>query len=240
MPENVNLREQLELLAKLQKRDSELFDIETKLKTFPEKIKEIENSIESKMTSLNEAEEKLKRLLVSKNEKETEIQAKEEKILKHQGDLYQIKTNKEYTALQSEINNIRADSSLLEEALINIFDAIEAGQADCKKQKTLFENEKVLTEKEKQSMQQEEKDMAEKANEVKAKKSELSQKIIPDVLSKYERILKNRGRAALAWIKDGCCGECNIQLRPQVINEAKIKKELIFCENCARILYAED
>ena len=36
------------------------------------------------------------------------------------------------------------------------------------------------------------------------------------------------------------CGGCNMNLPPQVINEIMMKKNLIFCESCARILYIEE
>jgi len=36
---------------------------------------------------------------------------------------------------------------------------------------------------------------------------------------------------------NGACQGCNMNVPPQVINEVKMKNELIICENCSRILY---
>jgi len=36
------------------------------------------------------------------------------------------------------------------------------------------------------------------------------------------------------------CGACNINLPPQVINEIRLKQELIHCGSCARILYINE
>ena len=73
-----------------------------------------------------------------------------------------------------------------------------------------------------------------------AARAEQAKEIAPDIIKPYERIKKGRGRVALAKIEDGFCGECNMQLRPQVINEVRLRQKAVFCENCARMLYEEE
>ena len=60
------------------------------------------------------------------------------------------------------------------------------------------------------------------------------------VLAHYERVLANRDGLALAAVKNNACQGCFRILPPQVINEVKKKEDLIFCDNCARILYSEE
>jgi predicted nucleic acid-binding Zn-ribbon protein len=52
-------------------------------------------------------------------------------------------------------------------------------------------------------------------------------------------VRKNRGKTAIAKIDGEFCGECNMKLRPQVINEARLKENVVICESCQRILYTE-
>ena len=73
--------------------------------------------------------------------------------------------------------------------------------------------------------------------ELDAKRAGFIQDIDKGILSKYEKILENRGGTALGRVNGEFCGACHMTLRPQVINEAKLKKNPVFCENCARILY---
>ena len=238
--ENIDIKETMKNLIDLQKLDSEIFDLESKKDTFPGRLAEMDESLESKKSGMEDAEEDLKSLQVKKNEKETDMQEKEDKIRKHEGDLYQIKNNKEYSALQHEIDSIRADVSLIEEDIINLFDKIEEAQAKCNEEKKIFDEEKSQVEKEKTSIKQEEVALTGRLEELNAKRGEFTSKIAPDILSRYETILKNRGRSALARIEGEFCGECNMQLRPQIINAAQLKKNMVFCESCSRILYVED
>jgi predicted nucleic acid-binding Zn-ribbon protein len=240
MTEGVVIKEEIKKLAQLQGLDTEIFDLRSKKEAIPLQVKEMDESLESKQSGAKNAEEELKKIQLTKNEKEMDMQAKEELIKKHESELYQIKNNKEYKALQQEIDSIKADVSLLEEDLINLFDEIEKVQARCEGEKKIFEEEKQNVEKEKQNMKAEEKALAERLNELNAKRGEFVKTIDPGILGQYERILENRGRIALARIDGEFCSECNIHLRPQTLNEVKLKKQVVCCESCARILYAED
>jgi predicted nucleic acid-binding Zn-ribbon protein len=240
MTENTDMKEQIQKLVKLQELDSEIFDLRSKKETFPARLKEMDDSLESKKTGAKTAEDELKKLQVAKSEKETEMQAKEDQIRKHEGDLFQIKNNKEYTALKQEIESIKADVSLLEDAIITLLDQIEAAQSRCEEEKKLFEAEKQSTDKEKESIKSEEKVLDQRLSELSAKRAEFLKEVDANILPRYQRILENRGKVAITKIDGEFCGECNMTLRPQIINEAQLRKNLVFCENCGRMLYVEE
>lgn len=240
MAEDNGTREQIGKLVQLQELDSEIFDIRSRKESFPGKVKEMDDSLDDKKGGMENAEEELKKLQVTKGGKETDMQVKEEQVKKYESDLYQIKNNKEYTALQQEINSIKADISLLEENIINLFDEIEAAQKKSEDEKKIFEEEKQKVEKEKAVIEDEEKKLSACLDELTAKRAEAAKEISPDFLEQYERILKSRGRVGLTPVNGEFCGGCNMQLRPQIINEAKLRKTLVFCENCCRMLYAEE
>jgi uncharacterized protein len=240
MPEAIDVRGELKKLIELQGVDLEMFELKSELDSFPARLAEMDASLETKKSGMNAAEQELKRLQVLKNEKETDMQEREEKIKKHEGDLYQIKNNKEYQALQQEINSIRADVSIIEDAIIGLFDQIESAQAAFAEEKRKFEEEGVAVEKEKTVIRQEEQAMRSQLTGLESKRSDLAGSVSPEILSQYQRILDKWGKAAIAVVKGEFCGECNMQLRPQIMNEANLKKELILCESCGRILYAED
>ena len=240
MAEVLGFKEQIRKLVQLQELDSEIFDLTAKKETFPVRIKEMDDSLEAKKGGMEAADTEFKRLQVLKGEKETDMQAKEEKIAKHDSELYQIKNNKEYQALQQEINSIKADVSLLEEELINLFDEIEKARVKCEAEKKIFEKETQDVEKEKQAIKTEETELTARLGDITSKRSEFAEGVAHDVLDKYQKILAKRGRIAITPVKDEFCGACNMHLRPQIINDAKIQKNLVLCENCVRILYVED
>jgi len=239
MKQTIDMKEEIKKLVEVQKLDEEKYDLQSLLETFPEKIKEMDELLEAKKDAAQNTGEELKVLQVLKNEKETEMQIKEEKINKHKMDLYQIKNNKEYTALEQEIKSIRADVSILEEEIIGYFDKIEEARILRERKKVAFESEGKKFEQKKVEIAAEEKKLLESLSRIDSTRGALAKNIAPKVLEVYERIIKNKGRIALAKVNGDFCGGCNMQLRPQIVNDAKLQKNIVYCENCGRMIYAE-
>ena len=236
----VNVEEQTKMLLELQELDSEVLDKKNVLKFIPEKVKQLDAELESKSASLKCLEEELKKVQLVHKEKEGDLQTKEEAIKKHQSQLSQIKTNKEYTALQKEIDSLKADSSLLEEDIINSLDKIDEIKKNIAKEKEIFEIEKNKTGEDKKKMEVECKKAEAEYNDLSNKRKEFASKIDRSILSKYDRILHNKNGLAMVPVVSNACGGCNMNLPPQVINEARLRRELVFCGNCARILYSKE
>ena len=55
--------------------------------------------------------------------------------------------------------------------------------------------------------------------------------------AKYEQLLKTRQGLAIVPVNNNNCGYCYMRVTHQKINEIKMYKDLVFCENCVRILY---
>ena len=67
----------------------------------------------------------MKALQLQMKQKEGELQTREDQIKKLNTQLMQLKTNREYTAMQHEIDTLKADNSLMEEAIIAVLDGID-------------------------------------------------------------------------------------------------------------------
>jgi len=240
MKQTTDIKEEIKKLVEVQKLDEEKYELQSLLETFPEKIQEMDKLLEAKKSEAQNTGEELKALQVLKNEKEMEMQSKEEKINKHKMDLNQIKNNKEYTALEQEIKSIAADVSVLEEEIIGYLDKIEEARILSEKNKKSFETEGEKIEQEKTEITAEEKKLLESLSKIGSARGDLVKNIAPQVLEVYERIIKNKGRIALAKVNGDFCGGCNLQLRAQIVNDAKLQKKIVSCENCGRMIYVEN
>jgi len=233
------MQETIKMLIELQQFDSVLFEKKKLMDDIPKKMQELDAMLEEKSTNLRIMEEESKKLLISRKEKEGDLKAKEEAVKKHQAQLYQVKTNQEYTALEKEIGSVTADSSLLEEEIITLLDRVDEIKKKIAKEKEILDEERKKADAEKMMMESQRKAAEAEYENLSGKRKEFASKINKDALAKYERILYKRDGLAMVPVLGGACGGCNMNLPPQVINEAKMKKKLTFCGNCARILYSE-
>ena len=84
--------------------------------------------------------------------------------------LYQIKTNKEYTALETEIAGFEADKSVLEEEILNIFDQIEAIEKAVSDEKKKLGEDKKRIDGEKKKIDSEKSDIEKRLAESEEKR----------------------------------------------------------------------
>ena len=240
MTDKPPLEEQIKLLIELQGLDTHIFKIQDDLEQIPRDIKAIEEECKEAAAALKSAEDALKALQLKRKEREMDLESKEGNIKKLQTQLFQLKTNKEYSIMQEEIARIKADNSLIEEEIINILDQVDAQNREIQKEKELLKAEEAKFNEMKTKKSDESKSMESELEGLKKQRSTLAEKIEKKVLSKYEKIIHNRdGLAAVPVVNDSCQG-CFQVLPPQVINLVKLKEEIVLCENCSRILYSEE
>src|SRR3989338_8224598 len=127
--------EQIKSLIELQKVDADAYRVRKELVAFPAQQKKAEDAFDKKKAGLKAAEEAQKATLMQQKSKEGDLLSKEEKTKKLQAQLYQLKTNKEYAAMEMEIKGLKADQSVLEDEILRLLDAVESARAKVSQEK---------------------------------------------------------------------------------------------------------
>jgi len=235
-----NLKDQIRKLVELQIMDEEIFRFKRELREKPAELEALRVEFESKKVKLKELEDQLKVILVSQKELELDLKSKEEGISKADGSLSLLKTNKEYQARLLEIENLKADKSIVEEKILLGYDVVDAARKALETERAVVvQYEKEFNTKKKQV----DDDMAIIADQVKVKESQrerIAPEVRPDCLSRYERVLKNKDGLGIVKVEGHACGGCYMHLTEQVLNELKKYEQIIACDQCARILYLAD
>ena len=177
---------------------------------------------------------------------ELEIKQKDDQTKKYTGQMYEVKTNKEYTALKEEIDKAKGESGKLEDRLLQLMlkeDELKGAATRRNEELAGREREAKTTEGEVNT------ELAACAKEratLDAQRAEKLGSLGKALLFRYEQIRAARGGAPLARIiesptgGEAVCGECHVMVRPQIIVLAARQEEMVFCESCARILYLEN
>ncbi|MDP2910942.1 MAG: C4-type zinc ribbon domain-containing protein [Candidatus Omnitrophota bacterium] len=234
------IKDQILLLIDLQALDTQIYVLNKEKAAMPGQLKAMDDMIEAKKTGIKQAEENLKNVQLKLKEKEGSLQQKEEQIKKLQGQLSQLKTNKEYSTMLSEIDGIKADDSLIEEDIIKFMDEVDAARKKIAEEKELFKTEDARTQKEKEVINAKAADIEIRLSGFNEKRNVITPNIEKQVMSRYDRILKNKDGLAIVHIEGNSCGGCHMNLPSQVVSDAKMRESIIICGNCLRILYIED
>lgn len=234
----MGLKDEIRKIVQLQEIDTRVYALNRqKNKVLPDELTTVKENFEQRKQILSSFEEKVKEAQLKKKDKEIDLASKEENLLKYQGQLYQLKTNKEYQAKLSEIESLKADISLVEEDMLKIFDEIESEKSELVNQQSLLsKEEKTFKDKENEVLNQI-KDADAQIKNLQDKRGILAKDIAKEVLSQYEQLLKTRGGLAIVPVKGHDCGACHLMVTHQKINEIKMYEHLVLCESCVRIFY---
>jgi hypothetical protein len=236
----VDLRHEIDNLIKLQTIDTEIYALKYEKEAKPQEIKVLENAFEEKKQHLAALEKNSLDLQKQRKEKELELASKEEAVKKLQTQLYSLKTNKEYQAMLQQINDAKADASVIEDKILGLFDQGDKVKADIEKEKQrLKEEEKVFLDQKKKA-EDRIKEIDDRLAQLDAQRNQVTPDIQAKILTQYERILHNRDGLAIVSVKDNSCQGCNMFVPPQVINLIKMYERTVTCEVCNRILYINE
>lgn len=239
MPETKNIKQDLEILKQAQVLDRQIYDLSQELFHIPVELGDSEVEFEKSRKEAAVLEERLKQIKLKQKEKELDLAQKEENINKRQAQMNQVKTNEEYTAIRLEIASMKADNSVLEEAILLLMDEADLAAKNLNTNKETLKVEEQKLDRRKAELKEREKSCQQQIEELKAHKKELILQVNPEISRFYERILAKKNGMAMARVDGENCSSCQMKLRPQLLNEVKLQESIVVCENCTRILYEE-
>ncbi|MBI3321617.1 MAG: hypothetical protein HYZ91_05055, partial [Candidatus Omnitrophica bacterium] len=220
--------------------DGELYRLRKQQEEKPKELEQAEALLAAQEQRVKEVEAQVTTLQLAQKEKEGELQSQEASVKKLQAQLFQLKTNKEYAAMQREIETLKADNSLLEETVIRTLEAIDQASQERQRHQRQFADAQQRFRQERERLERELASIGEHMAQLERNRQALAPGVPPGALSLYERVLHIREGLALVPLLDDSCGGCHRRLPPQVINQVYLKAALVTCESCNRILYFDE
>lgn len=233
------MKEQLAALEKLQQIDSELSGMEINLIKYPKEISLLENKLTKDKENIVELQQQLQTLQSSRDQLEKTLEQNNQNIKSTENRLFEIKTHKEYVALQKEISESKKSNSEIEENILEQMEQIEQIEEKISK---LEDDYKEKEEKYSITINEHKKKLDElqsEYNPVKEKKEKQSSEIKEEFLLRYE-IVRSKNGLAMALAVDEKCTGCHMNIPAQLFNEVLKLSTLIQCPNCKRILYTQE
>jgi hypothetical protein len=235
------MREQIEVLVKLQQIETETIQIKSALNGVSKKLEDLDSGVKLFEQTIEEQERIINDLKKRYRDYESAIQLNLEKEQKIQVKLRSVKNNKEYQALLKEIEDVGGKNSEIEDKMIEFLDRMDITEKIIATKKdeyiNIFENAKS----EKESIKQNTEAKKKRLGELEMKSAEVSGLVDPELLKRYLNIKQqDPGELAVVPVKDAICYGCNVNLPPQLYNELFRCDSLRFCPNCQRIIYIKD
>ena len=237
----------LAALLQLQSVERQLAHVRGRLRTRQNAVAAQQRKIDQLTTDWNALREKGLSRRKDADRFELDLRKREDDVSKFRAALNTAKTNKDYAAILTQINTLKADNSKLEEQVLKIMQEVDLVKADSDKVQQQIDAEKSrLAEIEKLSGEEIRK-LTAMVEDLSGKRAVAAQAVSPDYLAAFDRIAGSYEGDAMAAIEihgkrpphDFICGGCYMSLNAEHVNALRTRDEIRTCDNCGRILYLE-
>jgi predicted nucleic acid-binding Zn-ribbon protein len=231
------MNEQLKLAIELQNIDTKIFTAKRMIDKIPQKIIEVEIPFKEALNSFNLFKQRLENLDKRKREKERQLDDIGEKIKKLKLRTSEIKTNKEYQALLSEIDSFEKERWSIEEQILTIMEEIEVVSKQANSEEIKINADKKKIDELKQKLLEEKLSAEKNLENIKEIRSKVAALIEDDIYKLYINLIDKYDGVAVVEAKDEICLGCNMNIPPQLFVELKKNNDIITCPQCGRILF---
>jgi predicted nucleic acid-binding Zn-ribbon protein len=228
----------LEKLVRLHHAETELKRVEAELGELPAKKKAIEDRLTADRARLDAAKAELEASQKARKQNEAAVQDLEAKRSKYKGQLMEVKTNKEYTAMLHEIEGVERDIKGREDLILEEMEKAEGLAATVKREEADFKAIEAEARQSQAELDAVAAKLQASAASLRAERDSAAASVPEDARALYTRVARQRG-SGVAEAKDGMCQACHVRLRVQVWVEVRKNEQIIQCESCSRILFYE-
>ena len=235
--ERVNLDDVLQKLRALQKVLFQRFSTEAEISELPRALSnktEVLNRLKQTYVDRNDLYTRTREHIAELRQRAIDAERERER---YEGQMDAIRTQREYEALDKEIN----DANLREAEV----------RRELQREESRLDEMTVALEQEEQRIAKQDQEVAEEQQridteiaerkmileELVAEEASITPGLDEELLFKFERIIRNKEGLGIVALRAGVCTGCQMILPPFFANRVRMGEEIMFCPNCSRIVF---
>ncbi|HEX4716758.1 MAG TPA: C4-type zinc ribbon domain-containing protein [Ktedonobacteraceae bacterium] len=185
------------------------------------------------------AQQQLANGLKAQKDAEWALEDLERRLKQQEQRLYSgnVTNAKELSALQQEIQHLRAQQGRQEETVLTMMEAAEALRETAEQSaRAVSEAERAWDLANAAGIARHEQ-LGMRLQELRGKRAELASTLDSELVKRYEGMRKTRQGRAVSKVEQNSCQWCRVILTPSELQRVRVSSELQMCSNCGRILY---
>lgn len=232
----------------------ELFE---RLRTFQELLMErvaIEKEVRELPKSIAAQEEVLTRARKSYGDRSLRLEETQSRVGQLRAELADVVAHKdkseqqmdsitnprEFEALNKEITEAGLKEDQLRKDLKREEENLREAEGEVLASETLISSQESEIAEKRERITNEAASMSAKVEGLKRKESETTADIDPEVVFKFERIIKSKQGVGIVPVKGVVCSGCSMILPAQFVNEVRQSDKIVFCPYCSRVLFYQE
>jgi predicted nucleic acid-binding Zn-ribbon protein len=227
----------LQHLIQLQELDNKADRLRKRIDEIPVAQAALDARLASHTGAVDAVKQRLAANQAARRDIDKDLAAVQTRLSKFKNQLMEVKTNKEYQAMQKEMSHAEEEVSAHETRMLERMEEADLLSAELKSADGALKAGQTVISAERGQLDAERVKDQEELEQTLAARGAVIQQLSPEALKIFERVAHGRKGIAMAEAREGLCVVCHVRLRPQVFNEVRRNDQLIQCESCTRILY---
>ena len=236
-PSELTVEEKLKNLYQLQTMLSEIDKIKTLRGELPLEVQDLEDEIEGLTTRIEKIQSEIEELKREISDRRANIETANQTIAKYKEQMDNVRNNREYDSLNKEIEFQTLDVELNQKKIREADETIHQRTEDLQRSSEAVNERRTDLDIKKSELE-------EIVSETKAEEEKLRERaknleilIEPRLLAAFKRIRRNsRNGLGIVYVQRDACGGCFNKIPPQRQLDIRMRKKIIVCEYCGRIM----
>ena len=237
----ITVEEKLKALYDLQKAVSKIDEIKILRGELPLEVQDLEDEIIGLNTRMENFKTEISDLIANISSKKIEIEESRMKIARYKEQQDNVRNNREYDNLSKEIEFQTLEIELCEKRIREYSIALENKQVDQKNTTDHLSERKLDLDLKKGELNEIVSETKHEEEILREHAKQIEILIEPRLLTAFKRIRKNaRNGLAVVYVQRDACGGCFNKIPAQRQLDIRLRKKIIVCEYCGRILVDQE
>ena len=236
-PQEFSVEEKLKSLYQLQLIFSEIDHIKTLRGELPLEVQDLEDEVTGLRTRIGNISGSIEEIKAEESKRRIKIEEAKAMIAKYTEDQNNVRNNREYDLLAKEIEFQTLEVEFCEKKLRQYVNDLKAKNEEIERTNALLEERICALEDKRNELEEIVSETKEEEEKLRDRAKVLEGSIEPRLLQSFKRIRKNtRNGLGVVYVQRDACGGCFNKIPAQRQLDIKMRKKIIVCEYCGRIM----
>ena len=233
----LSVEDKLKALFQLQTILSEIDKIKTLRGELPLEVQDLEDEVAGLQTRIQNFQAELKNSESAIGQQKIKIKDSNELIARYKEQLDNVRNNREFDSLSKEIEYQGLEVELAEKRIREFSSEYKQLSEEIQKSKHLLAERKSDLSSKKGELDEIISETKIQEEQLREKSKDIETTIEPRLLTAFKRIRKSvHNGLAVVYIQRDACGGCFNKIPPQRQLDIRLRKKIIVCEHCGRIM----
>ncbi|MDR3061565.1 MAG: C4-type zinc ribbon domain-containing protein [Dysgonamonadaceae bacterium] len=234
---DLSVEQKLSNLYQLQLMLSEIDKIKTLRGELPLEVQDLEDEVAGLQTRIQNFQLDIKDIESAIGQQKIKISDSNALIAKYKEQLDNVRNNREFDSLSKEVEFQGLEVELSEKRIREFTAESKILNEEIQKSKALLEERRIDLKMKKEELDEIVSETKIQEEQLREKAKQIETSIELRLLTAFKRIRKSaRNGLAVVYIQRDACGGCYNKIPPQRQMDIKLRKKIIVCEHCGRIM----